>query len=98
MEFITLKEGIMIKNKDLKKRALEIFKKNKWTLIIISILMTVIIGEYALARDSQNNAHIVNQYYQDTKNGGQIDVKKTETLIINKYVSELIAQLLFGLN
>ena len=46
----------MYKNKDLKHRALKIFKKNKWTLIIISILMTVVIGEYALARDSQNNA------------------------------------------
>ena len=62
----------MFNSKDLKRRALNVFKNNKWTLIIISILMTVVIGEYVLARDSQNNAHIINQIYQDQKNGKQI--------------------------
>lgn len=89
----------MFKNKDLKRRALSIFRKNKWTLIIISILMTVVIGEYALARDSQNNAHIINQIYQDRKNGEQINViEVTESFLINKYATEMLAQLASGQN
>lgn len=89
----------MYKNKDLKHRALKIFKKNKWTLIIISILMTVVIGEYALARDSQNNAHIINQIYQDQKNGVQVNViRATETILLNRYATEMLAQLTSGQN
>lgn len=89
----------MFNSKDLKRRALNVFKNNKWTLIIISILMTVVIGEYVLARDSQNNAHIINQIYQDQKNGKQIDViEVTETLIINRYATEMLAQLTSGQN
>ena len=89
----------MFKNKDLKRRALEVFKKNKWTLIILSILMTVIIGEYALASDSQNNAHIINQIYQDRKNGLEINViEVTETFLINRYATEMLAQLSSGQN
>ena len=61
--------------------------------------MTVVIGEYVLARDSQNNAHIINQIYQDQKNGKQIDViEVTETLIINRYATEMLAQLTSGQN
>jgi len=89
----------MFKNKDLKRRALEVFKKNKWTLIILSILMTVVIGEYALASDSQNNAYIINQIYQDRKNGVEINViKVTETFLINRYATEMLAQLSSGQN
>ena len=89
----------MFNNKDLKRRALSVFKNNKWTLIILSILMTVVIGEYALASDSQNNAHIINQIYQDRKNGEQIDViEVTETFLINRYATEMFAQLSSGQN
>ena len=57
----------MWKIKEIKREARKLFKNNKWTLIVVSLFMTVIIGEYNFAQDSQINASILNEYYQDIK-------------------------------
>lgn len=88
--------------KEVKKKGLSIFKENKWTLIILAIIMTIVIGEYNISHDSQQTANVGVTFIKDEKSQSDltnepIDLKSQEAKekLLN-FGYRLIAQTVSG--
>lgn len=90
----------MFKIKDIKKKALSFFKKNKWTLIMSTIITTFIVGETTLASISFNNLELTysafksyNEYKQEEEKGNETDPAAST---VKQYSSNIVSQILNG--
>lgn len=82
----------MWKIKEIKQKAKNTLKRNIWTLIILGLFMTSIVGEYLVNRDGYSNIKIIYEYIQ---NKGKQQLKPQE-ILINEYVDKAISQLFTG--
>ena len=90
----------MINRKEIKKEAQKVIKKNPWTLILLGLFMTVIVGKYVFNNDNLKNLDIIAQLWDDIQSGKTITFwdKDNADVIINKYVDQSISQFVFGNN
>ena len=58
----------MWKIKGIKQKAKRTLKRNIWTLIILGLFMTSIVGEYLVNRDGYSNIKIIYEYIQNKGN------------------------------
>ena len=82
----------MWKIKEVKEKGRKILKKNLWTLIILSLFMTIVVGEYLTNKDGFSNLKIIYEYIQN-KDIQEITPKET---LVNEYVDKAISQLFTG--
>lgn len=82
----------MWKIKEIKQKAKRTLKRNIWTLIILGLFMTSIVGEYLVNRDGYSNIKIIYEYIQ---NKGKQHLEPQE-ILINEYVDKAISQLFTG--
>ena len=59
----------MWKIKEIKEKARKTLKRNIWTLMILGLFMTSIVGEYLVNKDGYSNIKIIYEYIQN--NGEQ---------------------------
>ena len=78
--------------KEVKEKGRKILKKNLWTLIILSLFMTIVVGEYLTNKDGFSNLKIIYEYIQN-KDIQEITPKET---LVNEYVDKAISQLFTG--
>ena len=84
--------------KEVKKCGKNILRNNLWTLLLIGIFMTLVIGEYVISKDGFSNLKIVEKILQDKREGKEIvffDRENTE-VILNEYFDKAISQLVTG--
>ena len=84
--------------KDIKKDARHTLKRNIWTLMLIGIFMSLVIGEYAISNDGFSNFQIVERLIEDAQEGKEIkllDRENTE-VILNEYFDQAVSKLLAG--
>lgn len=87
----------MWKIKNVKKEGKKHFKKNVWTLVLVGIFMSIIVGEYAINNDGFSNLQILEDAYRDKKNNAKVElVEENPEVIINKYVDQAVSQLIAG--
>lgn len=88
----------MWKIKDVKKEGKRHFKKNIWTLILVGIFMSIIVGEYTINNDGLSNLQILEEAYKDKKNNQKIEFieKENPEVLVNKYVDQAVSKLLMG--
>lgn len=88
----------MWKIKDIKKQGKKTLKNNLWTLLLIGLFMTIVVGKYAVNNDSLSNLNVLKQFIEDRKAGKQIAwlEKENPEVIINKYLDEVISQMFSG--
>ena len=82
----------MWKIKEIKQKAKKTLKRNIWTLTILGLFMTSIVGEYLVNRDGYSNIKIIYEYIQ---NKGKQQLEPQE-ILINEYVDKAISQLFTG--
>lgn len=82
----------MWKIKEIKQKAKRTLKRNIWTLTILGLFMTSIVGEYLVNRDGYSNIKIIYEYIQ---NKGKQHLEPQE-ILINEYVDKAISQLFTG--
>ena len=82
----------MWKIKEIKQKAKKTLKRNIWTLMILGLFMTSIVGEYLVNKDGYSNIKIIYEYIQ---NKGEQQLSPQE-IIINEYVDKAISQLFTG--
>lgn len=75
----------MWKIKDIKKQGKKTLKNNLWTLLLIGLFMTIVVGKYAINNDSLSNLNVLKQFIEDRKAGKQIAwlEKENPEVIIN---------------
>lgn len=56
-----------MEDKRCKKEGKRHFKKNIWTLILVGIFMSIIVGEYTINNDGLSNLQILEEAYKDKK-------------------------------
>ena len=87
-----------MKFKDLKKSARKLLKGNLSTILLVGFLMSFILGEYSINRDSFKNLQTVQDYnltIEDYKEKtGQTYEEIKENLTEDEYQKELIKELL----
>ena len=88
----------MWKTKDIKKQGKKTLKNNLWTLLLIGLFMTIVVGKYAVNNDSLSNLNVLKQFIEDRKAGKQIAwlEKENPEVMINKYLDEVISQMFSG--
>lgn len=81
--------------KDLKNRGKKNLKNNLWTLLLVGLFMTLIIGEYFINNDSFTNLNILNDIIKEKDNNlGQTIVENKD--YIDKYFNESLTKLFTG--
>ena len=78
--------------KEVKEKGRKTLKKNLWTLIVLSLFMTIVVGEYLTNKDGFSNLKIIYEYIQN-KDIQEITPKET---LVNEYVDKAISQLFTG--
>lgn len=80
--------------KNLKKKGKKNLKNNLWTLLLVGLFMTLIIGEYVINNNGYTNINILGEALTDVKeNGTDIEAQKQN---IGKYVDEAVSKILTG--
>ena len=80
--------------KDLKNKGKKNLKNNLWTLLLVGLFMTLIIGEYIFNDNNFSNINILNEAINDKDNIYQNDVDNER--YINKYLNESITKIFAG--
>ena len=57
----------MWKIKEIKEKARKTLKRNIWTLMILGVFMTSIVGEYLVNKDGYSNIKIIYEYTKQIK-------------------------------
>ena len=88
----------MWKIKDVKKDAKRTLKENIWTLMLIGIFMSLVIGEYTISNDGFSNFQIVEHIIEDVREGKEIKLldKENTEVILNDYFDEAVSKLFTG--
>lgn len=88
----------MWKIKDVKKDAKRTLKGNIWTLMLIGIFMSIVIGEYTITNDGFSNFQIVEHIIEDVREGKEIKLldKENTEVILNDYFDEAVSKLFTG--
>ena len=87
----------MWKIKEIKKSGKTIFKNNVWTLLLLTIFMSVVVGEYLISRDGFTNLEIVESFLEERRENGIYNYSGIEAKkLINKYVDKAVSQLVSG--
>lgn len=82
----------MWKIKDVKKNGKKHFKNNVWTLLLVTVVMTFIVGEYFTSKKSFSNIRILQEFIIDRQNNEKIETfDDNPTIILNKYFDEAIS-------
>ena len=82
----------MWKIKEIKEKARKTLKRNIWTLMILGLFMTSIVGEYLVNKDGYSNIKIIYEYIQ---NKGEQQLSPQE-ILINEYADKAISQVFTG--
>ena len=82
----------MWKINEIKKKARKTLKRNIWTLMILGLFMTSIVGEYLVNKDGYSNIKIMYEYIQ---NKGEQQLSPQE-ILINEYADKAISQIFTG--
>ena len=82
----------MWKIKEIKEKARKTLKRNIWTLMILGVFMTSIVGEYLVNKDGYSNIKIIYEYIQ---NKGEQQLSPQE-ILINEYADKAISQVFTG--
>ena len=72
--------------KEIKQKGKKTLKNNLWTLLLIGLFMTIVVGKYAVNNDSLSNLNVLKQFIEDRKNGKEltwIDKENPEVMLIN---------------
>ena len=88
----------MWKIKDIKKQGKKTLKNNFWTLLLIGLFMTIVVGKYAVNNDSLSNLNVLKQFIEDRRAWKEIVAfeKENPEVMINKYLDEVISQVFSG--
>lgn len=81
--------------KELKNKAKKTLKNNLWTLIIVGLFMTIVIGEYAINKDSFSNLKIIYEYGKE-KNAQEIVSSIDKEKLVNEYLDKAMSQIFTG--
>lgn len=82
----------MWKIKDVKKNGKKNFKSNVWTLLLVTVVMTFIVGEYFSSNKSFSNINILQEFITDRQNNKKVETFKDDsTIILNEYFDEAIS-------
>lgn len=58
--------------KEIKQKGKKTLKNNLWTLLLIGLFMTIVVGKYAVNNDSLSNLNVLKQFIEDRKNGKEL--------------------------
>ena len=80
------------------KRGKQNFKKNMWTFLLLTIFMTLVVGEYIITKDGASNIEVLDNFIKDRKESKQIEFfdKDNPNVIINEYLDKSLSQLFTG--
>ena len=59
--------------KDVKRVGKQNFKKNMWTFLLLTIFMTLVVGEYIITKDGASNIEVLDNFIKDRKESKQIE-------------------------
>ena len=84
--------------KDVKRVGKQNFKKNMWTFLLLTIFMTLVVGEYIITKDGASNIEVLDNFIKDRKESKQIEFfdKDNPNVIINEYLDKSLSQLFTG--
>ena len=84
--------------KEIKQKGKKTLKNNLWTLLLIGLFMTIVVGKYAVNNDSLSNLNVLKQFIEDRKNGKELTWidKENPEVMLNKYLDEMISQMFSG--
>lgn len=79
--------------KEIKQKGKKTLKNNLWTLLLIGLFMTIIVGKYAVNNDSLSNLNVLKQFIEDRKNGKELTWidKENPEVMLNKYLDEMVS-------
>ena len=82
----------MWKIKEVKKNGKKYFKSNVWTLLLVTVIMTVIVGEYFTSNKGLSNIRVLQEFIVDRLNHESIQTFKDDpTIILDEYFDEAIS-------
>ena len=81
--------------KDIKSKSRKTLKSNLWTLLLLGLFMTIVIGRYMINNDAFSNLKIIYEYVKD-RNVHEVVTSTGREEIINKYADEVISQFATG--
>lgn len=84
--------------REIKQNGKKTLKNNLWTLLLIGLFMTIVVGKYAVNNDSLSNLNVLKQFIEDRKNGKELTWidKENSEVMLNKYLDEMISQMFSG--
>ena len=84
--------------KEIKQKGKKTLKNNLWTLLLIGLFMTIVVGKYAVNNDSLSNLNVLKQFIEDRKNGKELTWidKENPEVMLNKYLDEMVSQMFSG--
>ena len=84
--------------REIKQNGKKTLKNNLWTLLLIGLFMTIVVGKYAVNNDSLSNLNVLKQFIEDRKNGKELTWidKENSEVMLNKYLDEMISQIFSG--
>lgn len=81
--------------KEVKNKAKKTLKNNLWTLMIIGLFMTIVIGENVVNKDSFSNLKIIYEYEKEKNTQEIVDSAGKEELA-NEYLDKAMSQIFTG--
>lgn len=82
----------MWKIKEVKKNGKKYFKNNVWTLLLVTVVMTIIVGEYFSSNKELSNIKILQEFIKDRLNNETIQTFKDDpTIILDEYFDKAIS-------
>ena len=93
-----------MERKEIKKQAKQFLKKNFWTLLIVTVFMSFLVGEYNVSNEGFDNIGVIETALRDRNNinieeENEIDLPffdDTTEPIISRYVDQSIYDLITG--